>query len=66
MKKWLSEGVLFTEGDPAVYVYYQDFTYAGTTYTRRGFPGPAAGIALWRKGRCFPTKKPCPAQNSTA
>ncbi len=37
LKNWQAEGVLFTEADPAVYVYHQVFTYAGTTYTRRGF-----------------------------
>jgi uncharacterized protein (DUF1015 family) len=36
-KQWQSEGVLFTEADPAVYVYHQEFTYAGAAYTRRGF-----------------------------
>jgi uncharacterized protein (DUF1015 family) len=37
MRGWLREGVLFTEADPAIYVYHQVFTEAGTTYTRRGF-----------------------------
>jgi uncharacterized protein (DUF1015 family) len=29
--------VLFTEADPAIYVYHQVFNEGGTTYTRRGF-----------------------------
>jgi uncharacterized protein (DUF1015 family) len=29
--------VLFTESQPAVYVYHQKFDYAGRTHTRRGF-----------------------------
>src|SRR3972149_2779422 len=37
MRSWLREGVLFTEGDPAIYVYHQVFTERGTEYTRRGF-----------------------------
>jgi uncharacterized protein (DUF1015 family) len=37
MRSWLREGVLFAEGDPAVYVYHQLFSEGGTTYTRRGF-----------------------------
>lgn len=37
LRSWLREGVLFTESDPAVYVYHQVFTDGGTTYTRRGF-----------------------------
>jgi uncharacterized protein (DUF1015 family) len=37
MRNWLREGVLFTEADPAIYVYQQIFTEAGTTHTRRGF-----------------------------
>src|SRR3990172_6824809 len=37
MRLWLREGVLFTEPDPAIYVYHQVFTEGGTTYTRRGF-----------------------------
>jgi uncharacterized protein (DUF1015 family) len=37
LKNWRSEGVLFTESQPAVYVYHQKFDYAGRTHTRRGF-----------------------------
>jgi uncharacterized protein (DUF1015 family) len=37
MRSWLREGVLFTEADPAIYVYHQQFDYAGTRRTRRGF-----------------------------
>jgi len=36
-RNWRSEGVLFTEPDPAIYVYHQEFTSGGQTYTRRGF-----------------------------
>lgn len=37
MRNWLREGVLFSEADPAIYVYHQLFSECGTTYTRRGF-----------------------------
>lgn len=38
-RQWRRDGVLFTESDPAIYVYHQVFTEGGTTYTRRGFMG---------------------------
>jgi len=37
LKTWRSEGILFEEADPAIYVYHQQFTWAGRCYTRRGF-----------------------------
>ncbi len=37
LKNWRSEGVLFNEAQPAVYVYHQTFTTGGQTFTRRGF-----------------------------
>lgn len=37
LRNWLREGVLFTEGDPAIYVYHQEFAERGVTFTRRGF-----------------------------
>ncbi len=37
LRCWRREGVLFTESDPALYVYHQQFTEAGQEYTRRGF-----------------------------
>jgi len=39
LRNWQSEGVLFTEAVPAIYVYHQQFTTGGQTYTRRGFMG---------------------------
>ena len=36
LKNWRREGVLFSEPDPAVYVYHQTFDYGGQTFTRRG------------------------------
>ena len=37
LRGWLRDGVLFTESDPALYVYHQEFTEAGQTFVRRGF-----------------------------
>jgi uncharacterized protein (DUF1015 family) len=36
-RNWQREGVLFSEAQPAIYVYHQIFTEGGVTYTRRGF-----------------------------
>jgi len=36
-KKWQRDGILFSESDPAIYVYHQEFTEAGQHYLRRGF-----------------------------
>ncbi|MEX2175954.1 MAG: DUF1015 domain-containing protein, partial [Pirellulaceae bacterium] len=53
LKNWRSEGVLFTESDPAIYVYHQQFEYAGQTHTRRGF---MARVRLERfgEGKIYP------------
>ena len=37
LKNWQTEGVLYEEPRPAVYVYHQTFEYAGQQHTRRGF-----------------------------
>jgi uncharacterized protein (DUF1015 family) len=37
LRQWQRDRVLFTEADPAIYVYHQVFNEGGTTYTRRGF-----------------------------
>lgn len=37
LKDWQSEGVLFTESDPAIYVYHQQFEVEGRTFVRKGF-----------------------------
>ncbi|HEV3137528.1 MAG TPA: DUF1015 domain-containing protein [Pirellulales bacterium] len=53
LKNWRSEGVLFSESQPAIYVYHQVFTAGGQTFTRRGF---MARMRLERfgEGRIFP------------
>lgn len=37
LKNWKSEGVLYRDAEPAIYVYHQVFNYADQTFTRRGF-----------------------------
>ncbi|MDA7977957.1 MAG: DUF1015 domain-containing protein [Pirellulales bacterium] len=36
-RDWQRQGVMFTESDPALYVYHQEFEFGGQRYTRRGF-----------------------------
>lgn len=36
-RNWQKEGVLFTESDPAIYVYHQKFAVGDQEFTRRGF-----------------------------
>lgn len=35
--EWLENSVLINEEEPAIYPYYQEFEFEGTSYTRRGF-----------------------------
>jgi uncharacterized protein (DUF1015 family) len=53
LKDWRSQGVLFADAQPAVYVYHQQFTYGGQKYTRRGF---MARVRLERfgEGKIYP------------
>lgn len=53
MRSWLRDGVLFSESDPAIYVYHQEFVEGGTRYTRRGF---MCRVKLERfgEGKIFP------------
>ena len=36
-RNWRREGVLFEEGQPAIYVYHQEFNEGSQTFVRRGF-----------------------------
>jgi uncharacterized protein (DUF1015 family) len=53
LHNWQSEGLLFTESEPALYVYHQQFTVEDQTFTRRGF---MARVRLQRfgEGNIFP------------
>ena len=59
-KQWRDEGVLTSEADPAIYVYHQEFTYAGTTYVRRGFLGRQR-VTRFGEGQVFPHEETLPA-----
>ncbi len=59
-KQWREEGVLGSEPDPAIYVYHQEFTYAGTTYVRRGFLGRQR-LTRFGEGQVFPHEETLPA-----
>jgi uncharacterized protein (DUF1015 family) len=52
-RQWRRERVLFTEADPALYVYHQDFTEGGLKYTRRGFMSRVR-LERFGKGNIFP------------
>jgi uncharacterized protein (DUF1015 family) len=53
MRAWLRDGVLFTEADPAIYVYHQVFREGGTVHTRCGFMGRVR-LERFGEGRIFP------------
>jgi uncharacterized protein (DUF1015 family) len=59
-KQWRDQGVLTSEADPAIYVYHQEFTYAGTTYVRRGFLGRQR-VTRFGEGQVFPHEETLPA-----
>ena len=59
-KQWRDEGVLTAEADPAIYVYHQEFTYAGTTYVRRGFMARQR-LTRFGEGQVFPHEETLPA-----
>ncbi len=64
-RAWRSEGVLQAEPDSALYVYHQEFSVAGETYTRRGF---MARMRLERfgEGRFIRTSKRTPRPRKIA
>jgi uncharacterized protein (DUF1015 family) len=52
-RQWRRERILFTEADPALYVYHQEFTEGGVTYTRRGFMSRVR-LERFGEGSIFP------------
>lgn len=58
-RRWQEEGTLFTEPDPAVYVYHQLYEVDGQSYTRRGF---IAGVRLepFGEGHIYPHEETMP------
>ncbi|MFP6656551.1 MAG: DUF1015 domain-containing protein, partial [Pirellulales bacterium] len=59
LRQWLREGVLFREGDPAIYVYHQVFEYGGTQFSRRGFMA-RCGLERFGEGNIFPHEETMP------
>ncbi len=59
-KQWQAEGILTVEADPAVYVYHQEYAYAGTTYVRRGFMARQR-LTRFGEGQVFPHEETLPA-----
>jgi uncharacterized protein (DUF1015 family) len=59
-KQWRDESILTVEADPAIYVYHQEFAYAGTTYVRRGFMGRQR-LTRFGEGQVFPHEETLPA-----
>ncbi|MCC7474473.1 MAG: DUF1015 domain-containing protein [Pirellulales bacterium] len=53
LRVWQREGVLFTEADPAIYVYHQEYQERGITYTRRGFMSRVR-LERFGEGRIYP------------
>jgi uncharacterized protein (DUF1015 family) len=53
LKNWLSDGVLFAEGESAIYVYHQQFESLGRTHTRRGFMARMR-LSRFGEGQVFP------------
>jgi uncharacterized protein (DUF1015 family) len=53
LKNWRSEGVLFQESDPAIYVCQQQFTLGGRPYLRRGFVARVR-LSPFGAGQVFP------------
>lgn len=59
LRNWIREGVLESEGDPAIYVYHQEFEHVGVRYNRRGF---MARVRLQRfgEGTIYPHEQTYP------
>lgn len=53
LRNWRNEGVLFSESQPAIYVYHQVFDSNGQTFTRRGFMARTR-LERFGEGKIFP------------
>jgi uncharacterized protein (DUF1015 family) len=53
LRNWQSEGVLYREADPSLYVYHQEFDYAGQKLVRRGFMAQVR-LEPFGQGRIYP------------
>ncbi len=59
LHRWRADGVLFTEADPALYVYHQTFEHLGVSYTRRGFMARMR-LSPFGEGLVFPHEQTLP------
>ena len=59
LKSWQAEGVLFSEADPAIYVYHQQFRVGEETYTRQGFMARMR-LSRFGEGVVFPHEETLP------
>ncbi len=59
LRDWQSDGVLYTDPDPAIYVYHQEFTAEGVSYNRRGFMARAR-LSPFGEGKVFPHEETLP------
>ena len=50
---WQTQGVMKQESQPALYVYHQQFDYAGQTFNRRGFMA-RIGLQKFGEGNIYP------------
>lgn len=53
LQQWRAQGLLFTEPQPAIYVYHQEFTVAGKTHVRRGFMARCR-LERFGQGKIYP------------
>jgi uncharacterized protein (DUF1015 family) len=53
LRTWLREGILFTEANPAIYVYHQVFRIDQVEYVRRGFMC-RVGLERFGEGNIYP------------
>ncbi len=47
LNEWRDQGILTYDQEPALYIYYQSFTFRGRSYTRKGF---VSSVALAGEG----------------
>ena len=59
LRSWLSAGVLFADAHPAIYVYQQEFTHEGGSYSRRGFMARMR-LSRFGEGQVFPHEETMP------
>ena len=59
LKSWHSQGLLFTEAAPALYVYHQQFTLGDQHFARRGFMARVR-LEPFGQGKIYPHEETMP------